>query len=398
MSSVLLQEKLFNRNFILLCTCQLASGISFYMLMPVFPLYLTLEMGASTAVAGGVVSLYALAALLARPFSGPLVDGFQRKPLLVLSAFLLALAGCGYALTSVLVVFAMSRFMHGITFSISGTSLSTVAIDNIPPTKLGTGIGLFGMIVSLSLALGPMVGLLLMDVSYMAAYWGAVSFAVVAAILTMLVRAPRREIPPRKGKLFSPSDLFVRENLLPSLIFMMTIYTYGVTTNFVSLLAHERGMSEISGLFFLFFAGGLVLCRLYCGVLIDKGYMVGVIICGKLLVAGSLAVLILFGFSPVPFLGGAMGMGLGYGMCMPAYQTMMINLAPKEKRGTASSCYLLAMDLGVGISTLSGGMLAQMTSLSTTYAFGGALCVVSLILFLVRGLPLARRAASAHRH
>ncbi|HIY48322.1 MAG TPA: MFS transporter, partial [Candidatus Barnesiella excrementavium] len=73
--------------------------------------------------------------------------------------------------------------------------------------------------------------------------------------------------------------------------------------------------------------------------------------------------------------------GLGYGCICPAYQTMFINLAPNNQRGTANSTYLTAWDLGVGLGVLIGGQIAELTDYATAYATSCVLCVVGYLLF-----------------
>lgn len=51
--------------------------------------------------------------------------------------------------------------------------------------------------------------------------------------------------------------------------------------------------------------------------------------------------------------------GLGNGHMYPAMQTMFINLAPHERRGTANSTILTSWDLGVGIGIIGGGSVAE---------------------------------------
>ncbi|MEE1099019.1 MAG: MFS transporter, partial [Alistipes sp.] len=42
-----------------------------------------------------------------------------------------------------------------------------------------------------------------------------------------------------------------------------------------------------------------------------------------------------------------------------AFQTMFINLAPNEQRGTANSTFLVSWDVGVGLGILVGGVVAE---------------------------------------
>lgn len=81
------------------------------------------------------------------------------------------------------------------------------------------------------------------------------------------------------------------------------------------------------------------------------------------------------------YYGAAVVLGLGYGCICPAYQTMFINLAPNNQRGTANSTYLTAWDLGVGLGVLIGGQIADLTNYATVYATACVLCTIGYLLF-----------------
>ena len=74
-------------------------------------------------------------------------------------------------------------------------------------------------------------------------------------------------------------------------------------------------------------------------------------------------------------------LGVGFGTMFPAYNTLYVNLAPNSQRGTATSTYLTAWDVGVGIGILSGGVIAEYASYGKVYMFGSLLCIISMIYF-----------------
>lgn len=385
-----MQEKLFNKNFNILCLAQLASGVSFFMLLPIMPLYLVTDMGVSKSMAGVIVSLYTIGALMVRPLSGPLVDRFQRKPMMLITMLLFAFSCAGYIFAVHLLAFAVFRFVHGIFFSLSSTSTNTVAIDNMPPSKMGTGIGLVGVIISLSMALAPMVGLELMShFTARITFTVATGFAFLSCLLAVLVKAPKRKISKDMGPLLNPKNLILQAGLWPAFAYLLTIFSYGLTSNYIALLAYERGLDHIAGSFFLFLSAGLVLSRLFSGMLLDKGYLSQIILAGQLMVVVSFAY-VLLGTGPIVFLSSGLLLGLGFGMCMPSFQGLVISLAPPERIGTANSTFYLSMDVGIGLAVLTGGVIADLTNLTTTYAFGAVLVVVAMAIFITKCMPLVR--------
>ncbi len=375
------QEKLFNKNYLLLCLGNLLATLSFFMQMPVLPLYLTADLGASKTTAGLIVASYAIAALLFRPLSGCIVDRFPRKPTLMLFVLLAMVAGAGYIFILNLWVFALVRFMHGACFSVAGTSVSTLMVDNVPPAKLGTAIGFFGVLISLAMAVAPFVGLVLMNAhSAIAVFVAATLLAAGAALANALTGVPRDDRPAPEGPWLNAEHLFFRRGLVPALCSLLMIVPYGMITNYVSLLARERGLESQSGLFFVCLAAGTMLSRIYSGWLLDKGHVREVLLGGKLIALAALLVFV-FQRESTAFLSTGLVMGLGFGMLMPGYQTLIISMADHDQLGTANSTYFLSMDAGIGLAILAGGFWADIFGLESSFLVGAASLVASLALF-----------------
>ena len=87
------------------------------------------------------------------------------------------------------------------------------------------------------------------------------------------------------------------------------------------------------------------------------------------------------------FFGVALFLGVGFGTMFPAFNTLFVNLAPHNQRGTATSTYLTSWDVGIGAGLLLGGYLGEITTLDRAYLFGACLTVVSAIYFRIKVGP-----------
>ena len=99
---------------------------AFYILTPLLPIYLDAQFKGDKDMIGLVLSGYVVATLLIRPFSGFIVDSFNRKKVLMLCFFVFFICFAGYIGAGTLLMFAIVRTMHGIPFG-----AATVA--TIPP-------------------------------------------------------------------------------------------------------------------------------------------------------------------------------------------------------------------------------------------------------------------------
>ena len=73
--------------------------------------------------------------------------------------------------------------------------------------------------------------------------------------------------------------------------------------------------------------------------------------------------------------------GVGFGMMFPALQTLYINLAENNQRGTANSTYLIGFDLGLALGMLVGGYLTGYFSFETLYMVASGLCAISVVVY-----------------
>ena len=162
----------------------------------------------------------------------------------------------------------------------------------------------------------------------------------------------------------------------------------------------ERKKMLISGFFFTFMALGMAVSRLFSGRLVDRGMVTQVIEAGLYLVCFCF-----FGLSSCGWLTTwslqwttyflftiALLLGIGFGTMFPAYNTLFVNLAPNNQRGTATSTYLTSWDVGIGAGMLLGGYIAEIATFKMAYLFGAALTVISLFYFRSKVAP------HFHRH
>jgi MFS family permease len=94
------KEKLWNSEYIKVMIANFSLFFAFYLLTPLLPIYLSEHFHASKDIIGLVLSGYVVTALFFRPFSGYVVDTFNRKKVLILCFFVYSVFFAGYLLAS----------------------------------------------------------------------------------------------------------------------------------------------------------------------------------------------------------------------------------------------------------------------------------------------------------
>jgi MFS family permease len=116
------KDKLWTSSFISASIGNFLLFFAFYLLVPVFPLYLIEEYHESKTLIGVILSSYTLAALLIRPFAGFVLDMVYRKPVYLIAFFLFVITFIGYPLANSIGLFLFFRILHGFTFGFVTTA------------------------------------------------------------------------------------------------------------------------------------------------------------------------------------------------------------------------------------------------------------------------------------
>ena len=394
-------HRLWTGSFVAACVGNFFLFFAFYLLLPVMPLYLIDVFKASNSLVGNILSCYTVAALVIRPFSGFILDRFRRKPIYLVAYLSFIFVFVGYAEATLISLIIFMRILHGLTFGLVTTAGNTVIIDVMPSERRGEGLGYFGVANNLAMATGPMISLFMIEhYSYLFVFYFAVGMGLVGFCFANMIRMPQKlqtpvlsEEPPPVNY-HSYDRFFLVKGIWAGICLMLLAIPYGMTTSYISIYGKELGIQSSMGVFFSLMAVGLIGSRLFSGKLVDRGYLTHVISWGALIcsigffILASLKqleiqTLLVAGFYLVPLL-----LGVGYGMMFPAYNTLFVNLAPNNRRATASSTYLTSWDIGIGTGLILGGRVSDSNGgLPLAYLVGAVAATVSFLLFVKIASP-----------
>ena len=347
-------EKLWNGNYCRVWTANFLLYFSFMLLTPLFPLYLSETFDADKQMIGIVLSGYTITALIIRPFSGYLIDRFPRRIVLLTSFFLVFLLFWGYPLSAGLLMFTIVRTLHGAPFGAATISNSTVAIDVLPSSRRAEGIGYYGLSNNVATAISPTVALAVYGAtgSYNLLFLLAIAVSGLAFYCNYTLKLQPKPITRKPPLSF---DRFLLLNAWRQGLCMACFsFSYGVISTYIAVYGKEElGITGGTGLFFMLLSIGLILSRLTGSQTLRQGKIVQNASIGILIsVVGYLLFAALH--NSFGYYGAAFIIGLGNGHMFPAFQTMFLNLASNDQRGTANSTLYVSWDTGVGIGILAG--------------------------------------------
>ena len=397
------KERLFTPSYIAILAANFLFFYGFWLLIPVLPFYLKETYDCPTSAIGIILSCYTVSCLCVRPFSGFLMDRVPRKPIYIMCYVTCVAMFAGYISDVSLAVFILLRALHGVAFGGVTVGGNTLCVDIMPSSRRGEGLGYYGLTNNIAMALGPMTGLMLHgEVSYRCIFAAGMAASIVGLCCAIAVRTRtpesmrnRREDCDAKTSKVSLDRFFLIKGIPVSISLLLLSIPYGATTNFVAMYAREIGIDVATGFFFTMMAAGMGVSRIMAGKKVDHGYITQCIHFGYYPVITAFVLLGLCraitayntdvgtaAFFLVPLL-----LGVGFGVMFPAMNSLYINLAPNNQRATATSTYLTSWDVGIGIGMTTGGMIAQHFTFYMVYLTGSALCVVSLVFFVLKVTP-----------
>ena len=373
---------------------------AFYLLTPLLPLYLSEHFHATKDVIGVVLSGYTVMALLSRPFSGYLVDTFDRKKVLMWCFFLFFIFFAGYLSASTLLLFTIVRTLHGAPFGSVTVANSTMAIDVLPASRRNEGIGYYGLSNNLAMAIAPTAGLLLYHETrnFQLLFW----LALVIAGIGMAVDATIKNQPALNSKtqklknsknLISLDRFFLTNGWMLAVNMVFFGFCFGVLSNYLAIYCKEvMGRTGGTGVYFALLSVGLIASRLQGSKGLREGKLSRNAAEGVILSALGYTLFVAcpndFGYYTSALL-----IGLGNGHMWPAFQNMIINVANHNQRGTANSTILVSWDVGMGLGVLIGGVASEYLGYVEAFWIAASVQIMGTLLFLMktRGFFEARR-------
>lgn len=377
------RARLWNKEYLKVMSCNFLLFFAFYLLTPLLPLYLDSEFGADKDTIGVVLSGYVIATLLVRPFSGFVVDTFDRKRVLMLCFLCFFICFAGYLGAAGLLMFAIVRTMHGIPFGAATVANSTVAIDVLPSERRNEGIGYYGLSNNLAMAVAPSAGIYIYHSTgnFALLFWLSLALAGLGFLCSCSVKLPER-MKVKNRPALSLDHFFLGRAWLMAVNISLFGLCWGIMSNYVAIYGQQQlAMTDGTGLFFLLLSAGLVISRLYGSKSLREGHMTrnctrGVIV--------SLIGYTLFAAveQPWAYFASAMLIGLGNGQMYPAFLNMFVKVARHDQRGTANSSILISWDLGMGLGILLGGIVAEYTNFAWAFRMAAIMQLTGTVLFI----------------
>lgn len=380
----------------------------FYMASPmlVTPLItgFTESIGASAALMGLVGGLMNLVSLFCRPIAGNLADRISKYKLSFIGAVFMTAACVGYIFAPNEVVVIIARIINGFGFACCSVCMATWMSNMLPKEKIGSGMGVYGTMNALAMAVAPAIG-----VSAYQAFGYRVSF-VIALVFSLAIIVviqftgdkgePETEnadageigsdIGDAAGRQRRKLELIDVKVIPIALIIMLFAIPYCATQSFLVTYAEVRGLHVSVSLFFPAYAAVLIVLRLSLRNLFDKLPFRIFLLSSALSELLAILLLTIMKNNAVMLLASCFLAG-GYGIMSSVCQSTAILLAGREKRGLANSTYYIGLDLGMTLGPMIGGALYGWLDIGWFYPVLMVTMPLAGVVYIVAGRRMRKK-------
>jgi len=408
MNRPLIQERLWTKDFIAVCATYFFMVFNYQYLLVTLPNHFLRDLGGPQAQAGLVVAVFFVAAIAVRPFTGALIERFGIRSVFYLSVALYLLPNLLYFAAHSIPVLLGLRALHGLAFGMLTTAMGTIAANIVPESRKGEGMGYFGLMVSLSMAVGPFTGLTvyygLGSTAMFAVALGSVLLGIVTTAMISRPEANSAESAPKDGaahpgpggpaapaKKWGLSSVFEAKAMPIAISGFIFGFSYASIVAFIPTYAAELDLSHLSNIYFVVFAGVLLLTRPFTGRWFDR-YGENVIMYPTIISYTAGLALLSIASGPLEFLLSAALVGLGWGTIFPSSQTIAVKVSPPARRGVATATFLFLLDSGVVIGSTVCGIVGAFAGYSSMYLYSSFLVLFGLfVYYALYGRKQARR-------
>ena len=363
-----------------------SSGIFYmtqYVLVAALPIILTAELGGSALDAGLAMTYFQIGTILCRPFAGRLIDGLDKRIILLISSALFFVIMGLFNLTTSLQTIFVLRGLHGAIFALGTTVMAALAVVVLPASRKGEGINMFAVFSNIAMVLGPAVGLYALQAyGSSALYMFLTIMTALAFVLSNVIRLPKELAKPRQktSKGWSISQFIEKRSLPWALMGLFIGFTYSGVLVFIPIELNSMGAGVWGSVFFALFALMIIISRPLVGKVYARYGSRFVIYPGVGLFIIGLAILGVVS-TPVGIICTAPLLGLGYGAAQPAFQALAVQSAPIERAGVSTATYFLALDIAVGVGSVILALIANALGYQYLYQITSLIMIIALALY-----------------
>lgn len=381
-----MEDKLFNKHFIGITLINFIVYLVYYLLMVIIAVIAQDSLHASLSQAGFASGIYIIGTLLARLLMGKQLELIGRKITLQGGSIFYLLTTIAYLYMPSIGILYLVRFLNGFGYGTVSTATNAIVTAYIPMNKKGEGINYYGLSTSLAAAIGPFLGMILLnmtDFHFIIWFTIVLVFLVTIACLFFPVKNIVLSAEQREQLTSWTVDSFIEKKALfiTGIAFLMGL-SYSSVLSFLSSYTQVIHLVSAGSFFFVVYALVITFTRPLTGRIFDTKGEQYVMYPSYLFLTAGLFLLSATTNSFMLLVSGAL-VGLGYGTFMSNGQAVCLKIVREHRISIALSTYFIGLDLGLGVGPYIMGTLKSFTSFRGLYIVSGIIPLICTFLYFI---------------
>lgn len=327
----------------------------------------------SEALAGQLVTIYAIGSLLA---AIPLVAATQavrRRPLLLAAIAGFAIANTVTTFSSSYLLTMVARFLAGVAAGLLWALVAGYAARMVPAHQKGRAIAIAMVGTPLALSVGVPAGTLLGNLVGWRTCFGIMSLLALVLMVWVRIKVPDFAGQAR-GRQWSLKDVWSRPGIRPVLFVVLAfVLAHNILYTYIAPFLAATGMAGRTDLVLLVFGVTSLLGIWITGVLIDR-HLRALTLASTTLFGCAALVLGGMAHEPAAVYTAIAAWGLAFGGAPTQFQTAIAHTAG-DAADVAQSMLVTAWNVAIAGGGLIGGLLLESSGV-------GAFAPVLLVLLL----------------
>ncbi|MGW4798715.1 MFS transporter [Nonomuraea sp. NPDC004297] len=362
------------RPIVFLGMTSVASLTSFYLLMPVVPLY-TASGGWGDVGAGLATGVTMLATVLMELLVPSLLGRYGYRTGMALAVTLLGVSSALLALSPALVMVLVTSLARGAGLAIVVVAGPALVAGSVPAERRGRALAGYGVAVGAPAIIGLPIGLWMVPLTgYGPLFLAGAGLALLALIGIPGLPAGSAPVEHHEGVLRSLRHAGLAR---PVIVFTAITLAAGVLVTFLPL-AVPAGSSGTAVVALLAHSCAMPLARWAAGRHGDRHGTAALLIPAVLTTAVGMAGLVLLDDACAVVAGAAL-VGAGFGAAQNVTLTLMFERSAPSRFGQVSALWNLAYDGGMGLGAVGFGLVAGPAGYPAGFALISAVLALSLL-------------------
>lgn len=376
-------------QFWLIAGLMMLAWMFFSLIWSYLLLYISQKMGQTLSAVAWLMTLNAIVGLAASFLGGAIADRFGRKGVMVFSLLFTGVGWFFYRAADTLPVFALLMVITGATTPLYRLTSDAMVADLVPVKKRLDAYSILRMGNNLGVAIGPVLGGLLISVSYFVTFSVmGIGFIAIGLLAVLLVRESRKRATGEEIQLENKDGGY--SAILKDSVFMRVLSAYTLNRICTSILwmmlaaytSQNYGLSE-SRYGFIPTTNALMVIFLQLLVTrrVNRHRQQFAMAAGALIYAVSIFS-VAFGTGFWWFWLCMVGATIGEMILVPTTTTFTSRLAPPAMRARYMSLYTLTWSIGTGLGPLLAGFASDLFSPQAMWYAAGLAGFVAFLIFV----------------